>query len=247
MTGRPCYTALSSVGGRESQQDTLFVGESEDQLLAVICDGMGGLNGGEKASELAVRMLAESFYSRRIASVPDFYRTLLPRIDEAVFGIEAGGRRIGAGSTLVSVILGPAGLFWASVGDSRLYLYRAGELICPVRAHNYRLLLDRMLEAGRIDREVYRREEPKGEALVSYLGMGGLQMADISENAFLARPGDQILLCSDGLYKSLPDERIRQILASAEPPEARAGQLLDGALAAGGAKQDNTSGILLCL
>lgn len=243
--GTVTYTMRTSVGGRSSQQDSLFAAGKEDSLLAVLCDGMGGMNGGELASGLAVKLLAEAYFEENISSAPKFYHDMALRLDEAVYALSAEGARLQAGTTIVSVMVDPTGVYWLSVGDSRIYLYRGGSMLCPVPAHNYRLLLDQMLASGRIDREQYRKEEGKAEALISYLGLGGISRMEINQRPFLPEPGDQILLCSDGLYKSLPDERILAILELNVPPEAKAEILVGRAVEAGGRSQDNTSVILL--
>ncbi len=239
------YSAYSSIGARASQQDTLFVGEKPGELLAVICDGMGGLQGGEQASGLAVQLLAESFYSREEEPVPGYYRRMAVLMDEKVSELERDGMPMGAGSTIVSVLIAPDGMYWLSVGDSRIYLYREGEMLCPVPAHNYRLLLDQKLASGKISQETYEEELPRGEALISFLGLGGIRLMEINQNPFQLLPGDQILLCSDGLYKSLEDEEIRSILGLRMTTDVKVKYLVDEALKRGGSHQDNTSVILL--
>lgn len=243
--GSVTYIAASSVGARTSQQDSLYIGEKEGAILAVICDGMGGMNGGERASELAVQMLTQEFYTRDISNVPAFFREMAVKMDEAVYSLKDGERLMGAGTTIVSVIVDQSGLYWLSVGDSKIYLCRRGELLCPVAAHNYRLILDQMLADGRISQEKYDSEGPKAEALISFLGLGGISRMEINQNPFLPEPGDRILLCSDGLYKSLTEQEILNILQLPMSAEVKIKMLLDRALEKGGARQDNTSIILL--
>lgn len=239
------YIAASSIGARSSQQDSLYIGEKEGFILAVICDGMGGMNGGEKASEMAVQMLAQAFYTRDIPNVPAFLREMAIKMDDAVYSLKDGEKFMGAGTTIVSAVIDRSGLYWLSVGDSKIYLYRRGELLCPVPAHNYRLLLDQMLASGKIDQEKYNKEEPKAEALISFLGLGGISRMEINQKPFQLEPKDQILLCSDGLYKSLTEQEILNILQLQMNLEVKAKMLLDQALERGGPKQDNTSIILL--
>lgn len=244
-TGRVRYTAYSVPGARESQQDALFIGETKNAVLAIVCDGMGGMTGGEQASSLAVSRLAEGFFRQEPEDIPGFYRRIVGEIDEAVYGLEDDGKRMGAGTTIVSVTVRPEGLYWLSVGDSRIYLFRRGELLCPVPAHNYRLLLDGMLAAEEIDEEKYQHELPRAEALISFLGMGGVSRMEMNPNPFRLEREDQILLCSDGLYKSMSDRRIREILDGRMPLDAKVRRLVEEALEHGGCKQDNTSVVLL--
>lgn len=239
------YTAYSVLGARESQQDALFIGETKNAVLGIVCDGMGGMTGGEQASALAVQRLAEAFFQQEPEDVPGFYRGIVGEIDEAIYGLEDNGKRLGAGTTVVAVTVRPEGLYWLSVGDSRIYLFRRGQILCPVPAHNYRLLLDGMLAEGAIDEEKYQKELPKAEALISFLGVGGVSRMEINPKPFRLERGDQILLCSDGLYKSMSDRRIREILDGRMPLEGKVRALVEEAVECGGRRQDNTSVILL--
>ena len=78
------------------------------------------------------------------------------------------------------------------------------------RSHNYNLQLDALYRNGKISLEDLSSERQKGKALISYLGIGGLPIVDISSSPCLIQEDDIVLLCSDGLYKSLEE---RQILA----------------------------------
>lgn len=239
------YVAASSIGSRASQQDSLYIGEKEGSILAVICDGMGGMNGGERASELAVQLLVREYYTKEVPNVPIFLREMAIKMDEAVYSLKDGEKLMGAGTTIVSAIIDHSGLYWLSVGDSKIYLYRRGELLCPVVAHNYRMILDQMLASGKIDQEKYNNEEAKAEALISFLGIGGISYMEMNQNPFKLEPGDQILLCSDGLYKSLTEQEILNILKLQMTLEVKIKILIDQALERGGSRQDNTSIILL--
>lgn len=245
MHGRIRYTAASSIGKRENQQDSLYIGEKENSILAVVCDGMGGMNGGERASELAVQMLVEAFFTKEISFVPEFYRDMVKRMDEAVYNLQDGDKLLGAGTTIVSIMIKDSGLYWLSVGDSKIYLCRGNQILCPVVEHNYKLLLDRMLASGQISRDKYESELPKAEALISFLGVGGVTYIETNQNPFRIEPGDQILLCSDGLYKSVSEQEILDVLQLSMSLEVKAKMLIDKALEIGGRKQDNTSLILL--
>lgn len=245
MQGSVKYTAASSVGGRENQQDSLYIGEKEHSILAVVCDGMGGMKGGERASELAVQMLVEAFFLQDETSIPEFYRNMAMKMDEAVYSLKEGETPLGAGTTIVSAIVSEDGLYWLSVGDSKIYLYRRGQILCPVVEHNYRLLLDCMLKSGQITREKYECELHKGEALISFLGLGGISHMEINQRPFRLEPGDQILLCSDGLYKSVPEQEILNTLMLQMSLEVKVKMLIDRALKNGGQNQDNTSVILM--
>ena len=178
---------------------------------------MGGIQGGERASKLAVEMLANAFHEHPPENVPAFFETIAQKADQAVHDLTGeDGQRLEAGTTIVAAICNAEGLCWLSIGDSRLYLYRNGSMICPVKAHNYRLLLDRLLEAGRISEKGYQAELPKGDALISYLGIGNLSRMEMNLVPFQPQAGDRILLCSDGLYRNVTEAFLLEKLQDKE-------------------------------
>ncbi|MCD7796878.1 MAG: hypothetical protein LUG95_04535 [Clostridiales bacterium] len=103
-----------NIGRREYQQDAIAVSDPgatqftpDKMFMAVLCDGMGGMNGGEKASALCIKELLESFKNTsNDINVPAFFRNSIIQIDNDVAGIEDEyGNPLGAGSTLISVII----------------------------------------------------------------------------------------------------------------------------------------------
>lgn len=239
------YESGMTQGGRKSQQDSIFVGIKGEYLLALVCDGMGGMEGGEKASALAVQMLAEQFYEEPFENIPNFLRKMAYKMDEAVYRLQENGKRLQAGTTVVAVIMDESRLHWLSVGDSRIYLHRGEEMICPVKEHNYGTLLKQMLSSGQIDQQVYQEEQKRASALISYLGLEGISRIEINTKPFMVESGDQILLCSDGLYRSVTNERIQELLESSGSQKEKVAQLLQEAQVNGKERQDNTSAILI--
>ena len=240
-----CYASKMAQGTRKNQQDSIFAGIKGEHLLAAVCDGMGGMEGGEKASALAVQMLAEQFYDEPLDNIPVFLRKMAYRMDEAVYRLQENGQRLRAGTTVAAVIMDESRLHWLSVGDSRIYLCRRGEIVCPVKEHNYGTLLNELRSRGRIDEQVYMEEQKRASALISFLGLGRVSRIELNTIPFMVESGDQILLCSDGLYRSVTDERIAEILGGEDGPEEKAARLVEEALTNGGDRQDNTSVILI--
>lgn len=239
--------ASSIMGTRKYQQDSYACLETPAGSLAVVCDGMGGLEGGEKASGLAVRTLLESYITDSITDIRKFFRNEVKVIDSLVCGIsDANGRSIGAGTTIVAVHICDGEMNWVSVGDSKIYVIRNNELHCIVREHNYRLMLNSMYANGEITLEQYRSEEKKAEALISFLGIGNVSLIDENEAPLKLLQGDIVLLCSDGLYKSLSDERILAVISDNYFDLQRAAdELTANALTYSGRGQDNTTVIIV--
>ena len=127
-------------------------------------------------------------------------------------------------------------LQWISVGDSKIYVIRRDDMVCVTKEHNYLMLLNKQLEEGTIDEEEYAREVKRGAALISYLGMGNVNLMDANPNPLPLEDGDIVVLCSDGLYKALSD---------ADDLEAAVQELQMQAQISAGRVQDNTSIVVL--
>ncbi|MCD7814322.1 MAG: protein phosphatase 2C domain-containing protein [Lachnospiraceae bacterium] len=240
---------MSSVlGTRKTQQDVVYSFSREPLHLAVVCDGMGGLEGGEIASRIAAETLAADFLELdEEEDIYSFLRDEALRLDEQVWNLRGeNGEFLDAGTTIVAVLIRGNELYWMSVGDSRIYQIRNGEITVLTREHNYRLTLDILLQQGRISKEEYDRSQDKAEALISYLGIGNLRLIDGNKAPILMEKGDKFLLCSDGLYRSMDKEQIMEQLLRAPDEAGRAAQILTtSVMQRCQRKQDNTSVVLV--
>lgn len=245
---QPIEIGMSSIiGTRKSQQDSIFGCTDQNRALAIVCDGMGGLAGGERASRAAVQSMVDAWYAcGGISDVPEFLETEARKADQKVFLQEDGqGRRLEAGSTIAAVVVKERELYWLSVGDSRVYIIRGDEIMAVNRDHNYRMTLDRRLSTGEITREEYDAEEYRAEALVSYLGMGTLPFMDVNQKPFWLEDHDVVILCSDGLYRSLSEDEILTVVREKETMQDAADALTGAALGEKQSGQDNTSVVAL--
>ena len=103
-----------------------------------------------------------------------------------------------------------------------------------------------MLRSGRITEEEYAKEEGRAEALISYLGMGDVSLMEINKNPFMLENRDIILLSSDGLYRSLSEQEILQIVKECgEDMQKAASELTAQALGEKVSGQDNTSVVVM--
>ena len=244
------YGYETIIGARESQQDNGYYFSSPQGTLAVVCDGMGGMDDGGKASIAAIQEISAA-YSRKPADepVPEFFRKQAISINAKIAGFRnAAGGRMNSGTTIVAVIVEHGKLWWLSVGDSRIYLLRGKEMRQVNREHNYRMILKEQLASGRISQEQYDAEDKtrKAEALISYLGIQNLTLMEINQNPFQLLRGDRVLLCSDGVYKSLNDDQIKALLDDNDIDlNIAAKRICAMALRYGGRGQDNTTLIVL--
>lgn len=224
----PCEVQLrTEIGGRQDQQDTAYIYCDQDITFAIVCDGMGGTEDGAQASSIAVNSMREllkqyiEHHSR--GNIVRFLAESMTELDSRVS--HALGKKKG-GTTAVAVMIQDGKLYWFSAGDSRLYICRGSELVQATRDHNYFLRLDELLKNGEISQEDYRRESEKGEALISYMGVGGLPVYDLTNVPLNVMEGDILLLTTDGLYKAIPQELILHILRGNDSLAAKADKLM---------------------
>ncbi len=215
-------TASSSIrGNRPDQQDSFFVTESKkispfklNRSFAVVCDGMGGLESGDRASLTAVSMmkLAVKKLPTKQVDIPHFLSEMLDYIDYEISHFEDMKESKGAGTTFVSVFIENRRLYWASVGDSTIFMFQDGKLKRITTRHNYRMFLDKLVENGKITAD-QAENDPRQNTLLSYLGMGGIAYRDINSKPYFMKSGDMLLLCTDGVTDTLTSEELTKIIS----------------------------------
>lgn len=216
--------------GRARSNNEDVVGWDEGRGLWLVADGMGGHASGEVASGI-VRdtLLAETPQEDLRALISDAHRAILEtaRRDDALDGM---------GSTVVAVrITGAVGQFvW--VGDSRAYLLRGQDLKRVTRDHSF---IELLRERDQLTEEQLRNH-PNRNVVTQTLGLGEPSPSVVEVSL---KPGDVILLCSDGLNDELTDAEIAEVLRQSGSPELAASSLVDSALDRGG--RDNVSVVVL--
>lgn len=214
-------TAASSIrGNRPDQQDSYYVSEPTkvspfklNRSFGVVCDGMGGLECGDRASLTAVSMmkLAVKKLPTKQVDIPRFLSEMLDYIDYEISHFEDLQTDKGSGTTLIAAFIENRRLYWASVGDSTIFMFQDGLLKTITSKHNYRMFLDKLVENGKITAE-QAHGDPRQNTLLSYLGMGGIAYRDINSKPYFMRSGDMLLLCSDGVTDNLTTDDITQII-----------------------------------
>jgi protein phosphatase len=231
---------------RAHNEDAWLVLPDVDPLLLVVADGMGGHRAGDVASRLTVEEMAAAFagwsanrrWTLRRAESPR--GRLVEAVRRANARVLAEARRDesrrGMGTTVVALLLDGDVVHFAHVGDSRLYRSRAGRLEQLTADHS---LLNEYLQLGLITPE-RAAAFPYKNVIVRAVGLSpGVEVDAATREAV---PGDRFLLCSDGLTDLVPDETIRDQLATGDDPAATAQALVDLALDAGGT--DNVTAVV---
>ena len=239
------YGQLQNIGKRANQQDSMAVSEIGGGLLAVVADGMGGLKNGELVSQRIVQTLLAEAKRLRTDQLQGNMMPLVSRANDEVNRLLGPNGLYRSGSTMVAAVADLKQLSWVSVGDSRIYLYRAGKLLQLNREHNYEA--DLLIQA--VNHQISFQEawnHPKKTSVSSFLGMGNLKYVDEMQKPIRTIKGDRFLLCSDGVYNALNDQQIESILAENRTPDQAAQKLEEAVLCAGNAHQDNFSAAILC-
>lgn len=244
---RRCTVEIRScIGGRKEQQDRAYVHCEKDEIFAVLCDGMGGTANGEVASDTAITTMRNAYieYKTNKTDTPSsfLYRALLAA-DKNV--LEKICYKTG-GTTMVSVLICDNILFWLSIGDSRLYILRSGEFLQVTRDHNYMLRLNELKRRKKISDSFYRREINRGDALISYIGLGNITLFDLTKTGLELRTEDKLLLATDGLFKIIPLDVTKNIMERKISLSSRADLLMSKIAELCEHKaQDNTTFIII--
>ncbi len=198
---------FSTIGGRDSQQDSAGYSVSDDSAMFVVCDGMGGHVDGKRASREAVVQLLDRYIENEDVSMIDAFND----IDmEIASWKDSNGNRQRSGTTAALVKIVKDELYWVSAGDSRIYISRAGEIVQITKDHIYEVALRENRDAGLISTSFYQQESYSGDTLISFLGVGGLPLIDSNSSPFKLMKDDRLILMTDGLYKNVPDEVIQK-------------------------------------
>lgn len=215
--------------------------------LFIVADGMGGHSAGEVASDLALRGALEVVQREYLAPtvdtdnqdneemLRDVVRRAILQANEYVVR-EARNRGNDMGTTVTLALVAGDRAIIGNVGDSRTYLMREGKLRRISRDHS---LVQRLVDLGQITPDdVYTH--PQRNAVLRSLG----DKLNLEVDVFVERlrPGDALLLASDGLWEMVRDERMAEIIAAHTNPQAACNALIDAANAAGG--DDNITVIL---
>jgi PPM family protein phosphatase len=229
----------SVIGGRKSNQDRIGYAHTKDCLLLIVADGMGGHVNGEVAAELAVGILTERFKQQAQPTLQDptgFLRNAFQAAHNAIVGY-ARQRNLAdcPRTTCVACVVQDNTARWGHVGDSRLYLLRGGRLYKRTRDHSR---VQRLIDAGLL-REDEALTHPDRNRIFSCLGGDQLPSLSLS-NPTQLKPGDVMMLCSDGFWGVLTTAEIEAVLAD-EAMATALPKLVTRALANGGERGDNLS------
>jgi PPM family protein phosphatase len=215
---------LSDVGcQRENNEDSYLYwepgGEEEFRRkgrLAVVADGMGGHEGGQEASRLAVETVRE-VYAQSASDDPQ--KALRESFAEAHARILEYAQQhpefLGMGTTCTALVVRGRQLYVAHIGDSRLYLIRKDQVSRLTRDHSY---VGRLVESGLVSAEE-AEHHPQRHILIAALGSAAELAVDGAQKDVIVEEGDDLLLCTDGLWSVVTEKELADALGGNSPAE----------------------------
>lgn len=202
------YSKIDKGVVRNSNQDAYFAGEiSQDVTFAVVCDGMGGANAGNVASEIAVKTISEYIVNsyRNNMSLDDIIKMIKNAVKSAnieIFDKSNSDENLkGMGTTVVAAVIRGTNAVVANVGDSRVYVVN-DEINQLTTDHS---IVQTLIETGKITRED-ARVHPRKNVITRALGAEAEVVADVEE--YNLSKGDTLLLCTDGLTNFVSEDEI---------------------------------------
>lgn len=210
---------LSRQGGRNYNEDACGHWNSEHNLCCVVADGAGGHGGGDIASKLAVRHVIETTAQQPVVGPAGVYELMLQTNRHIISERRHGGPQEHMHSTVVSLFidLDNQTALWGHVGDSRLYVFRRGQLRTQTRDHS---LVQSLVDAGLIRPDQMRQHAQRSELLCALGSEESDLHIGVSQDAWMIAPGDVFLLCTDGLWEYVDEGELTHSLSLAADPRA---------------------------
>lgn len=207
------------LGNRERNEDRFAAVETEEGVLLVLADGMGGHSHGDLAAQTLVDIARHAYLSqaRPVVHPGRFLEAVVRHTHDALLRLTTA-RKLDSvpGTTAVLGLVQGGRLYWVHVGDSRLYLFREGVPLFRTTDHSY---VERLYQSGRISRGE-QDSHPWRNHITQCIGCQPTPPeVEIGTGTDL-QPGDVVLLCSDGLWSALDDAQLATMLGNGELEEA---------------------------
>lgn len=228
------YFGISDVGlVREVNEDRCDAVATPNGYLFVVCDGMGGHVGGATASKIAVKSIVNYLSKERYTMVQHALSDALNYAnDEIINEAEKSPSLKGMGTTACVVLVQDDKIWFAHIGDSRIYFY------CKHQQLLHHLTKDHSYVQSLVDKGVITPQEaehhPNKNRILRTLGITPSIQPDICVMPVLPANGDIVLICSDGLSGMVSDDMLEHILRQNNPLSVKGSDMLKMAKQGGG-------------
>jgi len=232
------YAFKTDIGKvRQSNEDQAMVLTSETgEVFLVVCDGMGGANKGDVASKAAIDSLAASFKKKKRNLMAGMDRMWITKAAKAANKVifdraDKNPAYKGMGTTMVAALISGNRLLIANIGDSRAYMLVKGKLTQMTEDQTY---VQYLLNTGKITPE-QALSHPERHVLMNALGINPSVSLTLISKPYA---GESLLLCSDGLYNSIPLPAIEAIITTDERADQKVLSLINEANSNGGSDNE---------
>ena len=217
---------------RDVNEDSMVTFDSPNGRGVAVCDGMGGQNAGDVASQLAVTVIQDILTDNTFASPEEAITRSIVAANQAILRRAAQDVSLsGMGATCVMIIIKEGKVYFGSVGDSRIYYIAGGMIRQITKDQSY---VQTLVDAGEITQEAAEHHQDKNQ-ITNALGLDGMIPPVIGQMPITPEPGAVFLLCSDGLSGMINNNAILNTVANRQLSlSERAQQLVNLANAAGG-------------
>lgn len=197
---------------RENNQDNyLITKNSKGDILALVCDGIGGAKAGDVASLMATKKVGESFSNiegfDNLSDGEAWFKKVLNKANDKIYSATTTSKDYeGMGTTFVGALIIDNNIVVANVGDSRAYVLKENELYQITNDHSlvYELAASGQIKPEEID------THPQRNVLTNALGVVG----DLRVDTFSVDRGQKLLLCTDGLSGYVKNNQIEKIMSN---------------------------------
>lgn len=207
---------------RQSNQDAYLCGQVSDQVyFAVVCDGMGGVNGGNVASAIAVKVISEKLAEgcregMEEAYVRDLLLNAIAAANTEVFEASMADLSLhGMGTTVVAVVVDGEQAYMAHVGDSRAYIVSGTDNTITQVTKDH-TIVQTMVEKGQLTQSE-AKHHPRKHFITRALGVE--ERVECDYTSFTIHVNSALLLCTDGLTSMVEPEEIKNIVLEMEADE----------------------------
>lgn len=211
------YAYISKCGGRENNEDSVFVKLENGRLTAVVADGLGGCGEGKTASEAAVKTISDNF--DRVTSINmEQMNEVLEQANRSILACQTKATKMKSTAVVFAADICKRKYIWAHIGDSRLYHFVNGRIVSQTKDHSVSQIKVAMGEIT----EAQIRSDTDRSRLVRALGVDeGKIKPSVSPVYSVKKKNDvnAFLLCSDGFWQYVLENEMEETLIRSNSPD----------------------------
>lgn len=208
-TGQFTAYGRTGIGGRSENQDNLGGWGHGEYAILTVCDGMGGMNGGQTASFIAAAEIVNTFFERPVDKwTPDLIVTAVNQANQAIYRRSVEDARLrGMGTTATVLMITPEAAYATHIGDSRIYQLRNGKKVFRTFDHSkvFEMVAMKMMT------EEQARTSTFSNVITQALGIRPTVNVEVTKLPYKA--GDRFVLCCDGIWNCVPEPEMVDMLA----------------------------------